>query len=146
MWEVKTDDNTLHDKDWTYSWYEPDMTKNGGLPGTVDGGNCGATSQCDTYGLVTVVNTKGWCGFNDWRVPTRQELISIVNYGQFGNAIERKYFPDTFHPMPTTFWTSTPSSRSIDDAIVIDFLAGESFNGYRASAIGYRVRLVRNVN
>ena len=41
MWEVKTDDGGLRDKDWTYSWYNPDATTNGGSAGYADyGDNC----------------------------------------------------------------------------------------------------------
>ncbi len=32
-WEVKTDDNGLRDKDWTYTWYSTDGTTNGGDAG-----------------------------------------------------------------------------------------------------------------
>ena len=32
-WEVKTDDGGLHDKDNTYTWYNPNQTTNGGMSG-----------------------------------------------------------------------------------------------------------------
>lgn len=80
VWEVKTDDSGLHDKDWTYTWYEPDSTKNGGGgAGTQNGGQCGNTSACDTFAYVQAVNTIGWCGYNDWRLPTVVELQSILD-------------------------------------------------------------------
>ncbi|MDD5229653.1 MAG: DUF1566 domain-containing protein, partial [Methylococcales bacterium] len=33
IWEVKTTDGGLRDKDWYYSWYEPDASKNDGFAG-----------------------------------------------------------------------------------------------------------------
>ena len=30
MWEVKSDDNGLRDKDWTYTWYSTNSNSNGG--------------------------------------------------------------------------------------------------------------------
>ncbi|PIE36235.1 MAG: hypothetical protein CSA53_08130, partial [Gammaproteobacteria bacterium] len=57
VWEVKTDDNGLHDKDNEYSWYNPDSSTNGGDAGTQNGGTCPtATGDCDTSGFVTAVN------------------------------------------------------------------------------------------
>lgn len=78
LWEIKTDDGGLHDKDWTYSWYNPDMNNNGGNTGTVNGGNCNGTSSCDTGSYVQAVNTEGLCGLNNWRMPTVNELLSTI--------------------------------------------------------------------
>ena len=33
IWEAKTDDGGLRDKDWTYTWYNPDPATNGGSAG-----------------------------------------------------------------------------------------------------------------
>lgn len=77
MWEVKTRDKSLHDKNWTYSWYEPDTTKNGGYAGTQNRGYC-KMSRCDTYSYVNAVNINGWCGSTKWRLPTNDELKDLV--------------------------------------------------------------------
>ena len=34
IWELKTDDGSVHDKDNTYTWYDPDPVTNGGNAGT----------------------------------------------------------------------------------------------------------------
>ena len=50
VWEVKSDDGGLRDKDWTYTWYNPDPATNGGSAGTPDGGdNCFDAVRCDTH-------------------------------------------------------------------------------------------------
>ncbi len=87
MWEMKTDDNSLHDKNWTYSWYEPDNSKNGGFAGLQNYGSCGGTSACDTQAYVKAVNVAGWCGYKDWRMPSKTELNSIVDYGHYNPEI-----------------------------------------------------------
>lgn len=103
MWEVKTDDGGLHDKDWAYSWYEPDNSKNGGNAGIQNGGNCGNTSVCDTSAYVQSVNAAGWCGANDWRLPTPAELHSLVSYDLSDFLIDPNYFPNT---QSSIYWTS----------------------------------------
>jgi len=105
IWEVKTDDNGLHDKDWTYSWYEPDNTKNGGFAGYENYGSCGGTSACDTHAYVKAVNSAGWCGYRNWRVPSKAELNSIVDYGHYNPTIEM-----TFFSIPPIDWFGSYSS------------------------------------
>lgn len=107
MWEMKTDDGGLHDKDNTYTWYEP-VNLNGGSAGTQNGGTC-PEGNCDTYSFVRAVNAgAGYCGKKDWRMPTRMELHSIVNHGT-NPIIDTRFFPNTQasgffglpRPMPT---------------------------------------------
>ena len=65
MWEVKTNDGGLHDKNETYTWYNPDNSANGGGAGTENGDN-------DTDSFVVNTNARGLCGANDWRMPARE--------------------------------------------------------------------------
>ena len=78
VWEVKTDDGTLQDKDYTYSWYSDDV--NGGYEGDLSGSDtvCSLTN-CNTQAYVTALNAQGLCGFYDWRMPTHQELFSLMH-------------------------------------------------------------------
>lgn len=79
MWEIKTDNNDLHDKDWTYSWFEPDTTKNGGYQGgTENGGRCNGVVKCNTDVFIKAVNAEKLCGKENWRLPTKEELEKLV--------------------------------------------------------------------
>lgn len=138
MWEVKTDDNGLHDKDWTYSWYEPDGTKNGGDVGTRSGGSCGGTSQCDTYGYVQAMNAASWCGVRDWRMPTHRELNSIVSNDRYSPAIDTAWFPNT---LSTGFWSSLPLAFDGYRARYVEFDSGGDHWGHKS--LEGSVRLVR---
>jgi len=117
MWEMKTDDGGLHDKDWRYTWYEPVASKNGGAAGTRNGGSCKGRA-CDTYGYVSAVNKASWCGHRDWRLPTRMELLSIVSLNRFGPVIDTAYFPNTSF---SYHWSSSPVAHNRDTAWVVHF-------------------------
>jgi hypothetical protein len=137
IWELKTTDGGLHDQNHTYSWYEPDYTKNGGEVGTQNGGICKG-SQCDTNSYVKAVNAIGYCGYKDWRMPTRQELLSIVDFGNVSSAIDSNYFPNT---QSNWFWSfSSTGNRS---AWSVSFGFGDSVSDTYIRDYEYFVRLVR---
>lgn len=125
MWEVKTDDGGLHDKDWTYTWYSSDPNTNGGSAGTAAGGSCGGTvvAGCDTEKFVAAVNAVGLCGANDWRLPTANELQSLFHYGRGDPSIDTGFFPDV--PSLPYFWSSSPSARSPGSAWEVYFGIGD---------------------
>jgi hypothetical protein len=100
MWEIKTDDGGLQDKDNGYSWYAPNPAANGGDVGYQNLGVCTGGISCDTDSYVNAVNAQKLCGFNDWRMPSNDELLELAtkNY----NAL---YFPNT---VDGANWSSTP--------------------------------------
>lgn len=120
VWEVKTDDAGLHDKDDTFVWYENDPRVGyGGLPGyekasdydsskndqTCYGfSSSQASTYCNTKAFVNRVNASGFCNANNWRLPTRDELDSIASY-DLTPSIDSAYFPYT---TATYYWSSVP--------------------------------------
>jgi Protein of unknown function (DUF1566)/S-layer homology domain len=139
MWEVKTDDSGLHDKDWTYSWYEPDNSKNGGAVGYQNNGYCSGSS-CDTEAYVDAVNAAGWCGFKDWRMSSKEELRSIVDYSRYNPTIDTAYFLNT---QGSYYWSSSPVADSSSGAWFVHFGNGGGNWDYKNSRL--YVRLVRGV-
>ncbi|PIE36159.1 MAG: hypothetical protein CSA53_08160 [Gammaproteobacteria bacterium] len=131
VWEVKTDDGGLHDKDNLYTWYSTDSSNNAGDAGTENGG-------ANTQAFVDSVNAAGWCGANDWRLPSRRELRSIANLSRNNPAIDADYFPNTRN---SYYWSSSPHAVFSNQAWGIDFGAGGDFGDYKSA--DYSVRLVR---
>ena len=62
---------------------------------------------------------EGFAGRTDWRMPTQDELFTLVVKGN-GPFICQEAFPDT----PEWFWTSTPQTTNAAEALIISFRRG----------------------
>ena len=115
IWEVKTVDN----KDSVHTW-----------------GNRAS--------LVTAANAEnsgsGLCGITNWRVPSVNELFSIINYNNYGPSIDSDYFPNT---AGNYFWSEQEAANNAANAWRVIFNDGGSST--RAKSNSYRVRLVSAV-
>jgi len=77
-------------------------------------------------------------GYDDWRLPTRIEMVSIVDFTRADPAID----PSAFSGTPSDyFWTSTALAGSAATAWYLFFLDGNTHSGGDDSV--YRVRCVR---
>lgn len=104
LWEVKQTESGAHRFDATYSWYSNDPAQNMSEPGLQDGGKCDLES-CDTKALVDAVNRSGLCGHRDWRMPQREELLTLGEYGliESGNVLDPQFFPNA---LPGEYWSA----------------------------------------
>lgn len=73
-----------------------------------------------------------------WRVPTRRELMSIVDYGTYLPSINATYFPSMQN---NYYWSSTTYASSTTNAWSVDFYAGLVF--FLNKINPYYVRCVR---
>ena len=139
IWEAKVDDATdLSHFTHTYTWFNPDGSRNGGQAGLANGGNCQG-SPCDVSAYVAAFNQLRMCGVTDWRLPTRAELASIVHAGRTHPALDPTFFPLG----AGLYWTSTPSAADPASAWVVDFDSGSIQTELKTTAS--RIRLVREV-
>jgi hypothetical protein len=142
VWEVKTDDGGLRDKDHSYTWYDPNPRTNGGDAGIKGGGECGGGARCDTTGYADAVNAAALCGWTDWRMPTREALRSLVDYGRTGPAIDVDYFPNTPATWPASgFWSA--SAPASDPALAWYLGFHDGYDGWNGRGRAFQVRLVR---
>lgn len=116
VWETKTAAPGLHHAGHTYTWYAPDNEHDSGhdYRGTPNGGQC-AGSECDIAAYVQAVNAEGWCGFNDWRMPTKDEFATISDPRPplKHPTIDPEYFPDT---RVGEYWTANDYAFKHDAA------------------------------
>lgn len=150
IWGSKTDflTTTLHSNNYSYSWYQ--SNEDGDFYGDESGAaaNC-SVSNCITQQFITEVNSQGLCNFRDWRLPTHNELLSILHLGQtVAPVIDTAYFPSTTDSLiaPVWYWTQVQSADGFNNeqaqnAWAIDFSSGND-NFLNKSTAG-RVRLVR---
>jgi hypothetical protein len=75
MWEVKTDDGGLRDKDWTYK-----QGTGGTIPGVAGSADnqCEGIASCDTTAYVAAVQATKLCGKSDWRLPTLADNANVA--------------------------------------------------------------------
>ncbi len=88
IWEIKTDDDSIHDKDNIYSW---------------EGAH---------YQFISKLNEDFYGGYSDWRLPTIKELIYITYFGSDATlAINDKYYANMTNGC---YWSSTPNIDGIN--------------------------------
>lgn len=139
VWEVKTADGGLRDRNWTYTWYDS-IYNYGGNPGTASGGSCKIRGRCDTEKYVADVKATTLCGFSDWRMPSHQELQRIALMGRSNPGDALTYFPNT----PSSyFWSGSPKADGLSYVWYVDFNYGLVFYVTRSYGFHGLIRLVR---
>lgn len=132
VWEVRGA-GTAGDR---YTWLNTTGIDDGGDPGLADGGIC-TGPDCDTEGAARAANASALCGYQDWRLPRRGELLSIVDYGAPATPlIDGDWFPNA---ASGPHWTASVDADG--DVRTVDFATGRSGTEDRSEPLA--VRLVR---
>jgi len=113
VWEVRQESG-LHHKEAAYTWKESQK-------------------------FAQRVNEKGLCGSSDWRLPSKNELLSIVDEQRESPKIDTQYFPNTQNGF---YWSSSPYKQHENGAWLVYFNLGSEFAGNKE--IIYHARMVRS--
>ena len=135
IWEMKTDDGSIHDKDNKYFWYDTNPATNGGNAGKPGDVN-------NTENFIKALNDANYGGYSDWRLPTCKELHTIVIEDMLSPrpTIDTNYFPNT---LSSFYWSSTTNAYNANDAWGVSFNGG--YDRDYAKPYSYYVRAVRPV-
>jgi len=134
---------TTYGEDHDYSINPPSYTDNGN--GTITDNVTGLIWQKEDDNTQRTWSDAGtYCdnltlgGQSDWRLPSKKELISIVNYGTYSPSINTTYFPNT---NSSVYWSSTTIAYNSSGAWIVLFNDGYVVIDYKSSS--YYVRCVR---
>ncbi|MCW7504352.1 Lcl C-terminal domain-containing protein [Leptospira paudalimensis] len=84
----------------------------------------------------------GYAGRTNWRLPTRPELLTLIEYGesyQYTAKINTTSFPGNF---TSSYWTSVTIRTSIDSAFIVNFASAYILNNTKNNNL--HVRCVSN--
>ncbi len=110
--------------------------KNTARGGGVDLGNLHATDNRYSWYEITgswiaAMNDEAFAGHSDWRVPTLDELLSIIDDRWNNPAIHPVFGPT----VPSFYWSSSELTGSVVYAWNVNFADGFSTDGTKAGAV-----------
>ncbi|MDO8464011.1 MAG: DUF1566 domain-containing protein [Gallionella sp.] len=137
LWEVKKSEPGLQNINNTYSWYDPDEKSNGGYAGKANTGVC-TGSDCDTYSYAKAINALKLCGSDDWYLPSRYELNTIVDTSVPlpGPTLPKAFFPES---LAGKYWTDTTFRTRRAAAWVWRFDQGGDYVAEKSEAFNVRL-------
>jgi hypothetical protein len=97
IWEVKTIDGSIHDKDGTFTWRDA------------------------RFSYIQDLNDRKFGGFTDWRLPYIRELSCLIDADRFLPALNTDYFPNMPSEFKTDFWSYDIVSWAVQNAWVVRF-------------------------
>ena len=101
------------------------------------GSACSGSASTFTWGAAKLL-TSNLAGKADWRLPTEDELLSLVDYSKSNPSINATPFPNT---PSSEFWSGSPHAYYSYNAWYVHFyFGGASYDFWNHS---YGVRLVR---
>jgi PKD repeat protein len=108
MWEVKNGiAGDLHNRSATFTNYDSTSAAQlatGGIPTQAD-----IDAATNSIGFRNAVNTAGWCGATDWRLPDPSELQSYID---FGSATSGGFVEGTVANNAATSYITSSGSRA----------------------------------
>ncbi len=141
MWEVKTTDSTINNANNSFTWFDGKL----GFINNEYSRNCNFNTNCNTELYVYANNIRNLCSYDNWRLPTYKELLTIKEYPDDNPTINTDYFPNT---KSKSYWSSDIDKEDNNAVLDVPFFyggttgSGMSFDNY--------IRLVRkqvnNVN
>ena len=118
------------------------LQESAGLMWTADDASAKALTHEGAVKAVANLAAARFAGFDDWRLPTVEELFLLADRSRYNPAIDTDFFPNT---KSDWYWSSSPVASSPGAcAWFVGFSGGHSGYGVRDGSA--RVRAVRSVS
>ena len=86
-------------------------------------------SWAEAFAYIGRLNRAGYHGIDNWRLPCRRELFSLISHQQINPALPEGHpFSDVF---PGYYWTSSTCRRLTDQAWYIHLGGGRIYRGMK---------------
>lgn len=109
-------DDTVTDNVTGLMWQNDSDVNNVTRPWDANATRVSAVAECTTH-------TTG--GYNDWRLPTRAELVSISDFGKVGPAIDPVF---TWIVTDTSYWSATETAGKPTEAWSVNSYYGGEYS------------------
>ncbi len=84
---------------------------------------------------ITKLNSETYLGYNDWRLPNKKELMSLIDFDRF-DPVLTLYHPFNFI-QSSNYWTSTTYIGIPTQAWTVSFYNGMIWYSGKTAAQGY---------
>lgn len=132
--EMLHDGSVVHDQETGLQWMRCSMGQEW------IGNRCVGLASRFTWDQASDL-TSAAGGLADWRLPSVDELQSLIEYRMFDPAIDPVIFPGT---PPVNYWSSSEAAYDIFYAWSVHFANG--FSNWRHKRQRFEVRLVRTAD
>lgn len=136
IWEEKNHSD-LRGMGHVYTWYDSKQATNGGFAGAEDFASDSSISgyvdnlacyytlaKCNTEAYIAALNAANYCGYSDWRLPTRTELLTLLDYSRINPSVTPDFAQFT---SPGGYWTSSTSAADNTSAWSVGFFNGGDY-------------------
>jgi len=94
----------------------------------------------DAMAYVGEMNARKFGGYDNWRIPSTEELASLITPKKTND----QFIDPVFHKELLSTWTCDEFKGIPSGAWFVDFMKGSAYDGTRAAGLG-QVRLVRGL-
>ncbi|MEI7841175.1 MAG: DUF1566 domain-containing protein [Methylococcaceae bacterium] len=133
-----TSDFTLHNDGTTTHTKTGLMWQRCSIGQTWTGSSCTVNALAMSY-TSAMSETSTLAGYSDWRLPTLNELNTIVEYTNYNPAINLSVFPNT----PNNVWFKSASVNFVNPSLTWDVFSYDGISQYNGKGSNGAARLVR---